>query len=408
MFGPRVSKNQEVLLIVFAACLIPVVMIYFWIRSEMNSDSAAPSPAIKAAPSPAIKEDTSRSNVPSPSPNDPSPSPQQIPTEGPPLALSTSGRLLKGLHGLELNMTMKDAILMMPHFDEKTSGLLYERNSDGFEVHVFFNQGRVFLVYSSIESITTEDADSFYKDTIAKLGEPDVALVHWGKEEKEWIWIDGDLRVRFTDTASGDLGHHFHFRRVTLEIVNFPIYIADLQRHHHSSTDINGVLVHWGAVAAVYKQLPTSFDSGVRLGMTPFEVRSLVKGIEISMLDDRVGIGVIRNNDKTSFAMFLDNHLYSICIYSGERRSDLSALREELVSQYGTPTNSGFLELLPTGLGLTWQDDRIRLEVQDVASANIPEWCLVDEELKDISDLYHNRNRNSQITPKSPEIKSFF
>jgi hypothetical protein len=338
-------------------------------------------------------------------------------TNFPELHFSSSGKIPTKLHIFRLGMTVDEATDQDPTITElgadkgsESKPIANKQNTtlsrgisgSGFYETATFNAGRLIDISSSVSGISPEDASEFNQNTLQQLGTPDVH-----PSTNVWVWIDGDVRIRYENQAGGSPAEGS--RTARLEIVIYPDIIKGLTSAENPSGYNEYVRHSWGEKIGdvVIKRLPTEL-SGLKLGMTPQQVRSVFPSIRIySMMNARRQQGQFQDVDVAfwdGLLGFFDRRWESV------PDDQISQIRQRLMVELGTPsdfwfdTDAGFQDL-------TWEDDHTEIEymfgkTQSAGIAQVTVDCW-DKRLQALSDAAYVEEWQQGFTP-APQSHSFF
>jgi hypothetical protein len=328
----------------------------------------------------------------------------------PPLQFSYSRRLPIKLHSFQLGMSIADALNSdsniayldsskgKPAASDRDASLV-DKLSDGFFVMMSFPHGRLVYISSDVGSLSPDDAQSFDTNTLELLGPPTVD-VYEGSDRKTLVWIDGDVRLKYTNRPGGGLSRHGPTapRIVTLEMCVYP------QMQKDPSLDYE-----WGNTSApvVHKPLPEGIG-GLRLRQSPWELRQAVPGIDITTISEQEAKGEYKTPDYVLGVKFWRGHVKSFCEYwSTYQFQRYVVVRDQSLKLWGTPgrrwdnvSHSG-VEMI------TWDDGHTDIEYSwTTGSGNAGtsfSRCWSDIELSQLSD-----SGGAEQYKTAPMTKSFF
>lgn len=334
----------------------------------------------------------------------------------PELHFSSSGKIPTKLHVFRLGMTVDEAMNEDPTITElgaekssESKPIANKRNTtlsrgipgSGFYETATFNAGRLIDISSSVSGISPEDASEFNQNTLQQLGTPDVH-----PSTDVWVWIDGDVRIRYENQAGGSPAEGS--RTARLEIVIYPEIINGLTSAENPSGYNEYVRHSWGEKTgdAVIKRLPTEL-SGLRLGMTPQQVRSVFPSIRIYSMNAHQQQGDFQGVDVAfwdGLLGFFDRRWENV------PHDQIDQIRQRLMVELGTPSdfwfdkNAGFQDL-------TWEDDHTEIEymfgkTQSEGIAQVTVLCR-DKRLQALFDAAKVEEWKQEFTP-APESHSFF
>lgn len=290
------------------------------------------------------------------------------PVNFPELHFASSGKLPNKLHIFQIGMTVADAISADPTLkDQRLTGqpgspqpasdpnalLCCGDSSSGFTETADFTGGRLVDALSVVSGISSEDASDFDRNTIRQLGNPDIKVLG-GPSAVIWVWVDGDLRIRYENRPDdAPIGS----REVTLEMAVYPLVINIGSRAAQNSPWIGTLRRHWGDTSekVVVKALPIEL-SGLRLRMTPWQVRSALPGLNLVRIDEHQQQGEVDVPGSTTQVAFWNGELSSFSKIREDVPADqVPGLRQHLIDDLGTPSNDGADREFET---LTWEDNR--------------------------------------------------
>lgn len=299
------------------------------------------------------------------------------PVHFPELRLSTSGRLPITLHSISLGMSVAEAIQAEPTFRNSWDGsepdvrnpdsALQTKTSQGFTIELQFREGRLVLVSSKIGELSPADATEFQRNTLDQLGKP--TLEHWvGYNATSWVWIDGNVGLSFENSPTDLTMPTVGSRRLELQIAVYP-ELLDLLSGIDSKAPLPMGMEYfrqfWGLVPenVIRRQMPSGLF-GLELGMRPWQVREIFKGINISdgFGDGRESKGFYQQDPIDLNVFFWNGTLCAFCY----TKYDVSAaaieqMRSKLLEDLGTPTKtvtvkSAFPEQTGKLLTIDWED----------------------------------------------------
>jgi hypothetical protein len=280
----------------------------------------------------------------------------------PELHIAAAGRLPTRLHGFRLGMTVAEALLAdsrLKNLDHnkgevdpsEPNAVLETAASEGFFDTLWFRHGRMIQIVSAPGNLGPEDADQVQQNTLNQLGEPNIR--HYvGPEKESLVWIDGDVGIDF-----------YRYRGIMeLTLAAFPELIADIQDKPENEILPKAKRLEeqerfWGMIPdepPTLKAVPSGI-SGMELGTQPWQVRTLVPGMDIfSLSDGRRASGKYAREDYEVSVAFWNGSAYSICITQrGVSIADFERLRSQLIDQYGTPVSDNQIR---KSVFLEWDD----------------------------------------------------
>lgn len=330
-----------------------------------------------------------------------------------PFKISSTGVLPTGLHGFQLGMTKSDARNRMPTLRDspvQKSDSLYGATSEGFSVNLGFSGDRLYRIESELMRIDPRDAEAFDRSTIMHLGNPQKSL-YKGPETRCWVWIDGDVRVRYED---GELSDRVS-RVLRLEIVDYPMILSALGAPQGGgdgfvfrSDPIRETKAEWEAPSepVVRRPLPKEVD-GLRLGMEPWEVRRAVPGIEIASVSEHEAKGMLLQGRNSLTAVgFWDGRLYEFNrFHENVSAVQFASILRDITAKLGTPVVQ---QESPALVMYEWQDETIEVGYDWNDPRNqVPPTYSVHAENKKIARLVNSTVKVPQFD-KVPQTRSFF
>jgi hypothetical protein len=297
------------------------------------------------------------------------------PVTFPTLHFASSGRLPIKLHRLQLGMSAAEAMAedsSLKDFGTDKSPLSDPGASlccgsfpKGFDDSAGLSEGRIISVGSDVRGISPEDALRFNKDTLGQLGKPDVE-VYAGSSTTVWVWIDGDVRIRYQNAPDGRLADK---RDVGLEMAVYPELIKNLQNlgdkgTFYGDTEAAAEKHTWGENAGqdTIKQLPSG-PSDVKFQMTPWQLRSALPGIELKRGypdPERRQTGDLDTSNVTTGVSLWDGLVCTI--YKGWNdvpADQIPEMRRHLIDEFGTPSNRMPAKEMES---ITWEDDHTKID----------------------------------------------
>ncbi len=331
----------------------------------------------------------------------------------PPLHFVTSGRLPTEFHGTHLGSSVEEVIAQDPGFQECVRGAaspsnpnesLCQETPDGYSVILSFMQGRLIDIIANVSAISPGDAALFERSTLTQLGQPAVD-VYDGSSERNLVWIDGDLRIRYTSIHGTDGS-----RTVTMEMAVYPEMMEAMEegkgRLWTSDLWIKQLKRDWGETSAGPERapLPRGF-SDVQLRMTPWQVRTALPGIAISTFSDREATGKLQNDSGETSMDFWDGQVESIFRSWHIQPDQITKMQHQLIEKFGSP-----LSCDPNALQLTWDDGSTDMTYQlnkgGQAAGEVDVW-FSDDELSSLQEAA-NLAANRPEFKTAPAIHSFF
>ncbi len=331
----------------------------------------------------------------------------------PPLLFATSKRLPTGFHGIRLGSSVEEVITQDPGFDEcgkgqpslsKSDQSLCQETPEGFSVILSFLRGRLIDIIAIVSGISPEDADIFERNTLNQLGKPDVD-VFAGPSRKNWVWIDGDLRLQYTSLHDPDGS-----RTVNMEMAVYPEMIDATEdgknRFWTNDLWIKQLKRDWGEISEVptAKPLPRGFGD-IQLRMAPWQVRAALPGIEISTLSDHKATGNLGSSSGETSMDFWDGRAASIFRSWHVQPDQITQVRDQLIERFGMPSRCD-----PDAASLAWDDGSTEMTYMlhkgDPEAGEIDVW-FSDDELSSIAEAA-NLAANPPKFKAAPETRSFF
>jgi hypothetical protein len=265
-------RRRKVTTLLMFSGLIGLILVWFAIKSPRPTPVNLNSAQAKTAP---VNEGPPNSG---------------IPPTSPPLRIETSGRLPQAVQGLRLNMTLGDATAFVPNLKQQgantASGTtsFFGDTSLGLETTLFFKQGRLYEIEFAMDVLSPTDRDAILKDTLAQLGPPTKQI--WSfPETTRLVWIDGDVRIAYSDDGSGPKNENPP-RYVKLFVIHWPSYRevteketnnvraqSDVIRSQSYEVFESEELVKWAEEPFVPRSLPRGVGV-VQLGVMPWQARS--------------------------------------------------------------------------------------------------------------------------------------
>jgi hypothetical protein len=351
------------------------------------------------------------------------------PATFPELNFHSSGRLPINLHGLRLGMSVAEAVSENPDLKNNHTGheaspasdpsaeLIRYSDSRGFFETASFSNGRLTLVDSSVEGISPGDASQFDKNTLVQLGEPDKRL-YVGSSAEAWLWIDGDVRIRYDNT---NVGKPFGSRTVALSIVVYPELIKGLVVAKDSNVDphldananlelnMNQYGEDLGEVQL--KQLPAGL-SDIPLRMTASQVRAALPGINLVRMTPSGQQGTLTSQNVTTDVAIWNGHVSFVHRTWDHISIDQAReVRDRLMESFGTP--SAHVPPVMNGFeSITWEDDRTEItymfSVISADNSHQVQAFYYDKELRALSNSADAAARYPEEFTPSPQEHSFF
>ena len=332
------------------------------------------------------------------------------------LRITSTGRLPIKLQGFQLGMSVADAIArdssvenFNPNKGEPSpadiDATLVKTSSGGFFTILMFSKGRSEQINSTLKNIRAEDADAFDRATLNRLGKPDVD-VYKGPSTRWWVWIDGDVRIMYNNVAN-TIG-----RTVEIQVAVYPYLIRCIETGTESDLIAKDVLLRqlkrdWGELnePPVIKQLPHSLD-GLQLGMTPWQVRQAVPGIDIASYSEHEAGGQVRATNLEIGVRFWDGTLMGVSSQQHDvPPQEFGKLRERLIADLGTPARDGHVRNLET---LTWEDGRVEFVYQGQQTLDNHSWTAIILRDKEMYAISRADPRNTAQLKPAPMPRSFF
>ncbi len=343
---------------------------------------------------------------PTDAPSEPSPPPSFAP-----LRIESSGRLPQKAQGLQLGMTIADALqvqsdLKTPNRNVRVNpfapeALLFGKTSRGFSNDLMFKNGRLISIAFELANLNPDDATVIRADTLQQLGPPTMEVWDF-LEFTQLVWIDGDVRIAYQDSALSGSGQA---RSPKLTLADWPIYRRELLTSKMRDFEIHGLLVNWADQSATRHSLPRDL-AGLSLGMATWQMRAALgsEGLDRPVLCN-AGCDCwqksVPDNRVVAVTLWRDKVMEISESWEAIQPTHLQSLIQRALAEYGTAVQP-----------LTWTDGKVKLTCVEPLEATGPgpaEWScnLVD------LDLYRARNaetdnlRASQFNA-APDLKSFF
>jgi hypothetical protein len=343
----------------------------------------------------------------------------------PPLHFKFSGRLPTKFHGIQLGMTVDQVLARNPSLKyckgstepDPNATLCNVGSSDDFFLTLTFSQGRLIDLDSEVGSIRPEDAALFNTNTLNQLGKPDVKIYE-GSSTDTWVWVDGDVRIRYSNRSNDDsLFGVSGTRTVDMSLVVYPALIA-AEKNSKSSMSREDLLAlekqQWGVDQPPIELRTLQRDvSGIELLMTPWQVRSVLPGIEINTISDDEATGLLETAKVDTWVSFWDGHAMVItkCWYDVPA-DQLPQIRAKLLHDYGTPSNWLPPSILPgSSESFTWEDKdtQVGFVLHPKGKGDFPE---VDAWFRDRQLTSSKEAARADANPPTfkaaPETHSFF
>lgn len=257
---------------------------------------------------------------------------QQANMTWPELKFQSAGRLPTTIHGFRLGMSVAEALQVNSSLHNRTADKWPQGEysytttlPDGMIVDLYFNRGRLYWIlerpsngvtekgYSKgyTANMSPEDTAQFVRNTITILGAPNL-LPYTGFRERNFVWLDGDVRAKL-ETEVGDDGR----QSVHFDLLVFP------ELGGHQTDDATGasqamtliILKKWGEdhEPPILRPMPVGLF-GLRLGMVPWQVREVFPETNISSSstsDNREMYGGFGNEQSNLQVHFWNGTLYS-------------------------------------------------------------------------------------------------
>ena len=221
-------------------------------------------------------------------------------------------------------------------------GLLWTHPND-YSVELDFLKGRLYYIGSNLDrAISPSDAKSYDSNILKLLGKPQV-VNYRGPDNREWVWIDHDVRIKYSDRLSDR--ENSDKRSVGLELAIYPALMAA----SHGNSVMGDLKSLWGdGGPRLVRPLPKAYD-GVNLGMTPSQVQAVIPGIRIVTDDYDYGRSIGTSSPKGELNLaefnFWDGHLLGFTrTHHGDDNGVLKAMPSKLIQQLGTPTELHFFQ----------------------------------------------------------------
>ncbi len=404
-------RNGKIALALVMSAIICLVVVFFSAGSGRKQTDSNDSGGIP---------DNSGSTLPS------------TPTSFPELHFTSSGHLPTRLHGLRLGMSVADAMdedpMLKDDHSDSASGsaspasdpdAVLSRGSEesGFFETASFSHGRLTYISSTVSDISPDDASLFDRDTFVQLGKPDIE-VYAGPSAKAWVWIDGDVRIRYDNEPVGTV---FGSRTVSLNMVIYSQLIKDLTSERNKP---NGDPSHWDAEAnlelnkhefgedegdVTLKQLPPGF-SDIQLRMTASQVRAALPGIDLVRISGSQQQGELdAQNVHTDVTLW--NGVVSFVGRTWDQvpANQIPEMRRNLMEEFGTPS----AHVLPAANqfeSITWEDKQTEVtyifSVLGSDNSHQVQSFYYDKQLKALSQAADAAEHPQKFKP-APEAHSF-
>lgn len=345
----------------------------------------------------------------------------------PPLGIQSSGYLPQRVRGLRLGMTISEALQVEPNlttvYPQKrpdptaADALLVASPARGFSNTLLFEGGRLIEMQFEVANASPQDASALRKDTIAQLGPPTMQIWDF-PEATRLVWIDGDVRIAYEDSAWFGLFGEINGHHSELVVADWPVYKRELLSPSPgglSKYERHTMFVKWGDEAAQFRSLPRELG-GIQLRMMLWQVRALLgsDGLERSFC---VGCEAWKKTftDNRSFEVELwhDQVIQISEHLSAIKASEIPNAEDKFVEEYGTP----ILVAQLAAADFRWTDGEVQVDClvspgtkPEKGSAGALPWrscSLTDLQL----DRAKNKEKLSQREPKYQSVgspKSFF
>ena len=339
----------------------------------------------------------------------------------PPLRFVSSGRLPTKLDKFQLGMSVTEALGKMSDSDRaynapsssQPNGNLWLHTTNGLLVICSFSRGRLVEISDSAEGISPDDEAAFRQNTMDQLGEAD-REIDVGPNTSYWIWIDGDVRVRYRNSLTYDITGS---RSAEVEVAVYPLLLAE---DSSGKAPIGGkeYLRHlkrgWGEDVneVARKPLPKGLQGDVSLRMKPWQVRSVVPGIQIDSDSERSARGVLGEETTVDF---WDGLVSKFCRTWHDLPPDqFPALHDRLIEGLGEPTEI-LPHMIPPAKGpgeiITWENTQVEVwyglgAFEAGGTLQGVSVCFTDKELD-----RQRRAARDTAPPRfraAPKIRSFF
>ena len=209
-----------------------------------------------------------------------------------PRDIRASGRLPQRLRGVSLGVGYDVAGAQntdlspdrLPNSDDQSSLSSFPK-SGAAGLQVTLERGRVAWIRSYVEQTSPSEAGDLQNDVLGRLGKPD-SEVRLDPDETKWVWIDGNLRIRFSNapyqhvyslSTTGDFCPP-DARSVSLELADWPFYRSRPESTGSSEFSRRAAALSrdwgnedWGESTLPYeptKELPRELG-GLQLGIEP-------------------------------------------------------------------------------------------------------------------------------------------
>jgi hypothetical protein len=362
------------------------------------------------------------------------PNPDSASVTFPALHFASSGRLPIKLHDLRLGMTVAEAMAEDPNLENQhtdsgsgsqpgasdpNAQLVRRSDRTGFFETASFSNGRLTYVTSTVSSISPEDASLFSRNTLVQLGKPDIEI-YAGPSANAWIWIDGDVRIRYTNDP---VGNPAGARTVALSMVIYPDLIKGLLAERSKP---GGDPTRWDADAnlelnrhdfgedtskVVLKELPDGLPD-VHLRMTPSQVRSALPGIELTRMSESGQQGTLEAQNVTTDVALWNGLVSFVGRTWGKVPSGQAiTLRRNLMEEFGTPS-ARVPPVMNQFESITWENEHTKIvymfSVIASDKSHQVQAFYYDKQLQALSDANQAREHPQEQFKPAPEEHSFF
>lgn len=308
----------------------------------------------------------------------PTPSSKELPSNVPkPLSFASGGKLPTSYQGLSLGMTQAEALAARPQLelpeewnkDPTAQGAFLEDSPSSHSVDpsvsVTVFQGRVVTIEASKSRISPDDAKAFEDHTLGLLGKPDGSDSVPAQSRQTYVWIDGDVRIKFECYGEAD---SFSPRRVGMVMTVYPLYLQYSGFYQFGPKAFNSIERErdWADTSPdpiVAKEVPREI-AGLRLGTSPAEVRAVFGFANMRTTYNEHIEGTLTREDGTLIDLeFWRGRLVNVWVHSppSEKRVWTEQLNT-LEGRYGTPSAwLGYAGPKGPVVTATWADNQTAL-----------------------------------------------
>ncbi|HYU46595.1 MAG TPA: hypothetical protein VEK84_10520 [Terriglobales bacterium] len=334
-----------------------------------------------------------------------------------------SGRIPNHIQGFQLGMGVGEALARDPALekylhDGKPSpsdlDVTLVAKVHGFSTGLGFFGGNLLNIHSYIGSVSPSDAALFDRNILAQLGPPS-GEVYVGLENKSWVWIDGDVRIRYEDRVLKSLGEG---REVEIDVAIIPALLASEEKKNRgvNSDAVDGdwllksLRYQWAIddEPVIRRPMPRGEDD-VKLRMAPWQVRAALPGIDISSISDNEQRGTYQRNSSRVDVSFWDQQACAVCRETTSVSVEqFDNMRRRLMEELGTPAGGWKSRLTEV---YDWEDDEVTVDYMwgpSMGEGGKPavRACFRDKELQGQKDSQELLRQPPKYT--SPETRSFF